>query len=344
VKNFTNSVGLLSQHRISRDIKAAISIVAEPLKRVEAEITAQSEQFDPAVRPYIAHAVASSGKRLRPALALLSGRAAGGSTSEDHLKLALIIELIHVATLVHDDIMDGAEMRRGLPTANAKWGNSTSVLLGDTLFAHALKLATSYDDLSISRQIASAACDVCTGEILQTQRRFDLKLQESDYYRIIEMKTAALFAVAARVGAQLSNAPEPVMDAFEAYGRKLGTAYQIYDDCLDLVGDESRAGKTLGSDVRKGKLTLPILRLLNEHANGHHPEVSKMLLSAEEADIASLARLSRETGALNDAVEVAQSMIREAIEGLQAVSQNDATDALCNVGECVMELVGGFAD
>jgi len=343
VKNFTNSVGILGQRRIGRDIKAALSLIAEPLKAVETEINAQAAQFDPAVRDYIAYAVASNGKRLRPALALLSGQAAGGTITDDHCKLALVIELIHLATLVHDDIMDGAEIRRGQPTPNAKWGNATSVLLGDALFAHALKLATSFEDSSISRDIAAAVSDVCTGEIIQTQRRFDLKLAEADYFRVIEMKTAALFAVASKLGAKLSGATDTEMQALDTFGRRLGIAYQIYDDCLDLAGNEERAGKTLGSDIRKGKLTLPILRLLNEHSNGHHAEVSRMLLSGAEADIESLAMLSRDSGALDDAVRIAQEMIEEAITGLDLLQQNAASAALRTVGECVHDLVGGFA-
>jgi octaprenyl-diphosphate synthase len=158
--------------------------------------------------------------------------------------------------------MDGAEIRRGQPTANAKWGNAISVLLGDCLFAHALKLSTSFPDGEISRRIASAAADVCSGEIIQTQRKFDLKLSIPDYYRIIEMKTAALFAAATELAAFLNESSPEVISGMKTFGLRLGTAYQIYDDCLDIAGSEETVGKTLGTDLRKGKLTLPILYLL----------------------------------------------------------------------------------
>ncbi len=344
MKIFTNSVDPLGQQRIGRDIKAALSLIARPLDEVGREITAQAAAFDPAVRAYVAYAVASSGKRLRPALALLSGLAANGNIRPEHHKLAVVLELIHLATLVHDDIMDGAEIRRGQPTANARWGNAITVLLGDALFAHALEVSTTFEDSDISREIARAASEVCTGEIIQTQRRFDLKLQEAEYFRIIELKTAALFAAAARLGGRLAGAAPDGVQALDAYGRKLGMAYQIYDDCLDLAGDEARAGKTLGSDIRKGKLTLPLLRLLNGRANGHHPEISERLLRGEEADIKSLANFSRETGAMNDAVATAQRLVNEATDGLRVLPPGEATDALRQVAECVHDLVGGFAN
>jgi len=258
--------------------------------------------------------------------------------------LAMVLELIHLATLVHDDIMDGADLRRGQPTAAARWGNAITVLLGDALFAHALKVSTTFEDAEISREIAMAASDVCTGEIIQTQRRFDLNLSEREYFRIIELKTAALFAAASRLGARLSGGELRVVAAMDDYGRKLGVAYQIYDDCLDLAGDESEAGKTLGSDIRKGKLTLPLLRLMDGRANGHSPEISRLLLSGEEESIQVLAAMSRESGALNDAVGTAQRMVEEAVEGLVVLPESEARDALQNVAVCVHDLLGGFME
>jgi octaprenyl-diphosphate synthase len=219
---------------------------------VEERIRQQARAFDPAVEPYVAYAIESHGKRLRPALALLAGGATG-YIGPGHFDLAVVVELIHAATLVHDDILDGADKRRGQPTANAKWGNAISVLLGDCLFAHALKLSTSFQNGEVGRRIAHAASDVCSGEIIQTQRRFDLKLSVPDYYKIIEMKTAALFAAACELGAFINEAAPETISALRMFGLRLGTAYQIYDDMLDLAGDEMKVGKTLGSDLRKGQ-------------------------------------------------------------------------------------------
>ena len=258
--------------KISANSAATANGVAGPLSRVfepvqtqldevDRRITAQTAAFDPAIEGYVAYAIGGGGKRLRPLLALLSGGATGSLTS-GHLDLAVIVELIHLATLVHDDIMDEAERRRSQPTVNARWGNSLSVLLGDVLFAHALNLATDFEDTHISRTIARTATEVCSGEMIQTQRRFDLQLSREEYFRIIGMKTGSLFACAAELGAVISGAPEEHVARLKSFGAKIGTAYQIYDDCLDIAGTEAETGKTLGTDLRKGKLTLPVLTLL----------------------------------------------------------------------------------
>ena len=236
-------------------------LVRPHLDKVESLILEQVRAFDPGVEPYMQYICQTSGKRIRPALAALVGGATGG-LCEDHIRLGVTIELIHMATLVHDDIIDGAATRRTVPTANAKWGNGLAVLLGDALFSHALKLSTNFDDLDLSRAISQASREVCEGEVLQTQRRFDLTITKKDYFRMIEMKTGALFAIASGLAAKLSKRDESLCQAMHDYGMKLGTAYQIYDDVVDLIGSEDESGKTLGTDLEKGKLTLPILNLL----------------------------------------------------------------------------------
>ena len=237
------------------------ALVRPELERVETSIREQVRAFDPAIEPYVSYVCNTSGKRIRPALSILAGGATGG-VDEDHVKIGVILELIHMATLVHDDIMDGATTRRMVPTANSKWGNGLSVLLGDALFSHALSLATDFDSIEICRKVGRASREVCEGEILQTQRRFDLSLTKEDYFRIINMKTGALFAAATGLAGRLSGVSEETEARLYDYGMKLGAAYQIYDDCLDLVGAEEEVGKTLRTDLAKGKLTLPILNLL----------------------------------------------------------------------------------
>ena len=269
------------------------SVVQPQLDEVSARIAEQTEAFDPAIEGYISYALNSGGKRMRPLVALLAG-AATGAVTQAHIDLAVIVELIHLATLVHDDVMDEGERRRSQPTLNARWGNALSVLLGDSLFAHALDLSTKFDDPLVSRAIARATRDVCTGEIIQTQRRFDLHLAVEEYFRIIELKTATLFAIAAELGAKLNNAPAPQVEALANFGRHLGAAYQIYDDCIDLAGRESATGKTLGTDLRKGKMTLPMLRLLN-HASAIEKERYCQLIL--EGDYASVSLLLKTTAA-----------------------------------------------
>ena len=323
------------------NIKKSLELINTQLYSVEERIAQQARAFDPAVEPYVSYACESSGKRLRPALALLAGGATG-DINNSHLDLAVVVELIHAATLVHDDIMDGAEKRRAQPTVNPKWGNAISVLLGDCLFAHALKLSTSFPNGEISRRIASAASDVCSGEIIQTQRRFDLKLGVSDYFRIIEMKTAALFAAASELGAFINEAPPEVITAMKTFGLRFGTAYQIYDDCLDLAGSEENAGKTLGTDLRKGKLTLPILHLLQSASPSEHHRYSEMILRSEEEDAVSLSEAAQKSGALNFAISTTERMLREAQQQVTLLPRNKYSDALDAVCGSLIEVIGQF--
>jgi octaprenyl-diphosphate synthase len=166
---------------------------------------------------------------------------------------------VHLATLVHDDVIDEAELRRGRATMASKWGNEMSVLLGDCLFAHALKLAASFPTPEICRAVASATNTVCAGEIVQSKGRGHFQMQRATYFKVLGMKTAELFSLSCELGGYLAHATAEQQAALREYGRKLGVAYQLYDDCLDLLGSERTAGKTLGADLAKGKMTLPIL-------------------------------------------------------------------------------------
>jgi len=305
-------------------------LVRSELIGIEQAIKDQARSFEPGIEGYVSYVCKSSGKRIRPALALLVGGATGGMTDE-HRRLGVILELVHIASLVHDDIMDGAELRRNMPTAAAKWGNSLSVLLGDVLFAHALELASEFDSASVSRAIARASRDVCAGEILQTQRRHDLNLSVPDYLKIIEMKTAALFAAATHLGAVLNHCTPQVQEALKNYGLRLGTAYQIYDDCLDLVGDEATAGKTLRTDLAKGKLTLPVLYLLEKATDVQKTKLNKKLLNGEPMDTTILAGIADYEGAVERAVDFAKNMINDARNDLICLPATQEKTALIEI-------------
>jgi octaprenyl-diphosphate synthase len=302
-------------------------LVRSGLEAVDLAIRSQASAFDPAVEGYVSYVCQASGKRIRPALALLAGGATGG-THEGHTRLSVILEMIHIASLVHDDIMDGADVRRSMPTASAKWGSSLAVLLGDSLFAYALEQATEFDDMAVCRIISRASRDVCSGEILQTQRRFDLNLSVPDYLRMIEMKTAALFAAAAELGARLNGASEATQSALRSYGLRLGTVYQIYDDCLDLVGDEATAGKTLRTDLIKGKLTLPVLFLLMNATESQKTKLNRMLLKGEPMDTSILAGIADYEGAVEQAITQAQSMLKGAVQDLNILPPSPQRVAL----------------
>ncbi|MES2997486.1 MAG: polyprenyl synthetase family protein [Verrucomicrobiota bacterium] len=304
-------------------------LVRNELKSVEVSIREQVRAFDPAIEPYMEYICNTSGKRIRPALAILTGGAAGGTTG-DHVKLGVILELIHMATLVHDDIIDGAVTRRMVPTANAKWGNGLSVLLGDALFSHALTLATEFGDIGICRTVGMAAREVCQGEIIQTQRRFDLTLTKAEYFRIIGMKTGALFAAATGISAKLSGM-DGIAECLTDYGMKLGTAYQIYDDCLDLVGSEEVVGKTLRTDLVKGKLTLPILNLLETASESQRMKLNKRILAQEPLDLPVLLGIAEYSGAIESAVDTALEMLVSAREDLSVLDAGEYRDALVQI-------------
>jgi octaprenyl-diphosphate synthase len=338
VKNFTKIDSIPDKVSL---LKATLEPINSQLYAVEERIRQQARLFDPAVEGYVAYAIESNGKRLRPALALLVGGATG-DICPIHFELAVVVELIHAATLVHDDILDGAEIRRGLPTANAKWGNAISVLLGDCLFAHALKISTGFPNAEVSRRIAHAAAEVCSGEIIQTQRRFDLKLSVPDYYKIIEMKTAALFGVATELGAFINEAAPEVITSLRMFGVRLGSAYQIYDDCVDLAGDETKVGKTLGSDLRKGKLTLPILYLLQQSDPEARHHISQQILEGDDADVARLVRQAIDCGAVRSAVATGRKLLGEAATSLSGLPQNRYSRALGQLVETLDAMIAPF--
>lgn len=312
-------------------------LVQPQLDEVETRIVQQAAAFDPDIEGYVTYAIGGRGKRLRPLLALLAGGATGKITS-GHVDLAVIVELIHIATLVHDDIMDEAERRRGQPTLNARWGNSLSVLLGDCLFAHALNLSTNFENAEISRAIARAAREICSGEMIQTQRRFDLKLQVEDYLRIVEKKTGSLFAAAAELAALISEADSNVIETFKNFGIQIGTAYQIYDDCLDLAGSERATGKTLGTDLRKGKFTLPVLIFLRSASDFERERCCRLVLEERIEEMTELLRIGATNGALNESIAAGSDLIREAQTALDGIVANPYADALFALGDALRKM------
>jgi octaprenyl-diphosphate synthase len=319
------------------DLLQHLAKVKPELEMVEERLRFQVQEFDPGISGYVSYALDSNGKRIRPALVLLAAHASGKSNPL-HIDLAVVVELIHLATLVHDDIMDGASKRRGKPTAYAKWGAELSVLLGDCLFCHALKLSLSFDDPTIGRRIADAANEVCSGEI---QRRFDLKLGIPDYLKIISMKTGALFRVSTELAAVVNGCRPDEILALRNYGEFLGIAYQIYDDCLDLVGTEGATGKTVGTDLAKGKLTLPLLHVLAQASDPQEQERlhSIILHGSEESRVELLAQVV-ERGGLKNAVRRIQGFLDQAVASLQVLPKSSYRDTLEGITCAVAEHIG----
>jgi octaprenyl-diphosphate synthase len=235
--------------------------IARDMEEVERLLKQTTAANRPGIGRILAHLGPYRGKRLRPALLLLTARACGRLNSAHHI-LAAVVEMIHTATLVHDDVLDGASMRRHGRTVNADWGNQASVLLGDFLFTHAFHLSSTVGDVRACRLIGEATNRVCEGELHQVCERGNLDLTEEDYFDIIDAKTAELTSCCCQLGALFSDARADVVEAVSRFGRFLGIAFQIADDVLDLTGEESVTGKSLGTDLEQQKLTLPIIHVL----------------------------------------------------------------------------------
>ncbi len=330
--------GITATASLPDRLARVVQVVQPHLEEVETRIVQQAASFDPDIEGYVTYAIGGRGKRLRPLLALLAGGATGEINS-GHVDLAVIVELIHIATLVHDDIMDEAERRRAQPTVNARWGNSLSVLLGDCLFAHALNLSTNFENADISRAIARAAREICSGEMIQTQRRFDLKLQIDDYLRIVEKKTGSLFATAAELGATISEADPGTIERLKTFGMRVGMAYQIYDDCLDIAGSESSTGKTLGTDLRKGKFTLPVLIFLRSASDFERERYCTLVLEGKCEQMTELLKTGATNGALDDSIAAGNELIREAQAGMEEFSANAYAEGLLGLCEGLREML-----
>lgn len=237
--------------------------VSDWLPRVEEALQAELQSRYESVAPLLRHGVQLGGKRLRPALVLLSAATVDPSrVAETHVRLGVVLEMVHTATLIHDDVLDDAELRRRSPTVHSIWGEHAAILLGDYLFSQAFRLAATLPSTVACRWIGEAARRVCEGELRQVLARDALDLDEATYVEMIRGKTAELCGVACRMGSHFAGGTSQQTDGLQRYGEELGVAFQIADDYLDLWGDDQAMGKTLGSDLLQGKWTLPVLRTL----------------------------------------------------------------------------------
>jgi octaprenyl-diphosphate synthase len=306
------------------------------LQAVGERLAAQTEEFEPQIAAYAQYALTAQGKQLRPVLVALSGEACGG-LNDSHLTVAVIIEMVHLATLVHDDIIDEADLRRGRPSLAANWGIEVSVLLGDCLFAHALKLAASFPTPDICREVALATNTVCAGEILQTRSRGDFDVARSHYFKVLAMKTAELFALSCHLGGLLSKAAGPRREALRQYGLALGTAYQLYDDCLDVLGSESAAGKSLGADLAKGKMTLPVLILRERVTRGDQDQLRDWLQNWDPAHLAGVVALMEKYDAFTECRAVIQHYLSAARQAVAALPASEGRARLAGLTHFLAE-------
>jgi octaprenyl-diphosphate synthase len=297
--------------------------IVEPIEpflvSVACRLSEQVATFEPEIAPYAQYALTNQGKQLRPALVALSAGTAAQKRKEGVVTVAVIIEMIHLATLVHDDVMDDAAVRRRQPTLARNWGNQISVLLGDSLFAHSLTLAAGFPTTEVCQAVATATKTVCSGEILQTHRNSRTEMSREEYYRILRMKTGELFAVSCDLGGWLAGASARERKALRSFGLNLGTAYQIYDDCLDIFGSEATAGKSLGTDLATGKFTLPVLVALEKGCVENTDKLRALLASWNAGKTVEILGLLAEEGALAECRVVIQGFLSSAVSALEGV-------------------------
>ncbi len=330
---------------IPRELAPVQAMVAEGLRRVERRFDEQLASDLLPVERLCAHIERYRGKMLRPTLVMLSGLACGGrEITDEHVTVGAVCEMVHMATLVHDDVLDEAENRRRGRTVNHLYGNEAAVILGDYLIAGAYHLCTSLGSVEAARLIGEVSMTLCAGELLQLHFRDDYSLDEATYFEIIERKTAALIGVACRLGARLAGADDPTCAAMDEFGRRLGVAFQIQDDLLDLVGDESVVGKSVGKDLEKGKLTLPVLLRLAELAPAERGRFLALLEAAavrageaREHAAAALRSDLLESGAIAGAVQRARALVEEARTRLRILPAGPAREMLDLMARAVVE-------
>jgi octaprenyl-diphosphate synthase len=297
------------------DFAAVFAGLGPHVEALDACLREQVASFEPEIRAMADYCIDTSGKRIRPSLVFLSGWR-DGEINPDLVRVAAVIELVHLATLVHDDIMDGADIRRGRDSAARSYGPESAVLLGDALFAHALHLAAQFPTTLVCSAVAESTRKVCAGEIIQTLRRGTTDISREDYQRVIDLKTAELFRVSCQLGSHLAGYPDAFSAAAAAFGRQLGIAYQIYDDLADFFGEESKIGKTLGTDLGSGKLTLPLMELadalpaderatvIGEITGERAPQAERRLAQMRELEV-----FSRVEAALEQELRAAESAV-----------------------------------
>jgi octaprenyl-diphosphate synthase len=312
------------------------------LDAVTQRLVRQAHEFDPKIVPYAQHVLNSNGKNLRPTLVALSANSVG-KISDAHVTAAVIIEMVHLATLVHDDVMDEAEIRRGQLTLAANWGNEIAVLFGDCLFAQALKLAAGFPTPEVCRLVAMATNTVCTGEILQTQHRRNFQLSRRDYFRVIEMKTAELFTLSCDLAAFLGEATVKQRAALREFGAAFGTAYQVYDDCVDLFGTEADAGKSLGTDLEKGKLTWPVLLAWERASAADRGCLENLIENWRPQNFSAANELLVKYETFGPSLEVVADYLQQARRALRVLPETDGRAGLFGLADFLAQQIDTLA-
>ena len=318
------------------DLEQIKDLITPDLIRVEELITDALGSESKPVNDLVKHVSHFAGKRLRPALVLLVAKALG-KVNEDHVKLGAVIELIHTATLVHDDILDGAAMRRRVESVNFLHGNHVSVLLGDMIYARAFRLSLDLSDTRGAEYLASITQTICQGEIEQIFHRNDFELARDQYFSVIGAKTASLYKTSCELAALYSGSDQRTASSLGSFGYDLGLAFQIVDDCLDIVGDEKEVGKSLGTDLEKGKMTLPLIHLAATLSGADRERLKEIFLSTEGEDKSrAIADLFDLKGAVDYSFSVAEEYIESSLAVLEILPDSPSREAMISAAQFVL--------
>lgn len=318
--------------KMSWDVIPPFRLIDAPLRQVRDLICRSLTAAPPAgeLSPFLEHLLAHSGKMLRPGLLLLAGRCFGPLTGE-HLGVSAVVEMIHHATLLHDDVIDDGRTRRGAPTANCLWGNESAVLLGDFVLSQVFRMVSDFEP-AVARVVAQTAVRVCEGELRQVMQKGNWRLTEAQYIDIITEKSAAFFSGSCRLGGLLARADEEHIEALARFGLLVGVAFQMTDDLLDIAGDEDRTGKTARSDFAKDKVTLAVIHLLRTVDAADRAEVEGMLESQGRSGH-DLAGLLERHGSLSYTRAQAQTYVAAATKELQGLPSSEAREALVETAQ-----------
>jgi octaprenyl-diphosphate synthase len=311
---------------------AVLELVSADMAEVDRVIAQRLDSGVPLVGEVARYIISAGGKRLRPVLLLLTCGALSYSGSQRH-NLAAVVEFIHTATLLHDDVVDESTLRRGRPTANENFGNPASVLVGDFLYSRAFQMMVDAGSMRVMQTLADATNVIAEGEVLQLMNMHDASLDEEGYLRVIRSKTAKLFEASARLGALLADSPAAIETACADYGQALGTAFQVIDDVLDYDGNSTEMGKNLGDDLREGKATLPLILAMQRGTAEQRRTVREAIETGSVERLNEIAAIVRETGALEATRQAAAAEAQRAIDAAMALPNNPYRQAMLTLAE-----------
>ncbi|MGQ0619980.1 MAG: polyprenyl synthetase family protein [Panacagrimonas sp.] len=317
------------------DLKTQFAPIAEDLRGVDAVIQARLSSEVALINQIGSYIISAGGKRLRPALVLLAARALG-CTNELPLLLAAVVEFIHTATLLHDDVVDRSDLRRGRRTANAVWGNAGAVLSGDFLYSRSFQMMVAADRMSVMRVMADTTNAIAEGEVLQLMNQGDPEVGEARYLRVIELKTAVLFRAAARLGAIAADVPEAVELRLGAYGHDLGIAYQLVDDVLDYTADPEISGKAIGNDLAEGKPTLPLIHAMRAGTQHDADLIRAAIRGGQAEQLPEILAAVERTGAIPYTRALAARHAAAAKEAISEIPDSACKSTLLNLADFVL--------